>query len=141
MGHPLRWAVAVFRKSHLAIRASLRLLRLVLWYEAVRRWWLGYGERPLQVVAVPVAIVGITTVLYWQLGTFLINTDTTPPLTGNPTWQSALYFSLASISALGYGNWVPEPLGWALWAGSVEPFFGIISAVALSVTRTQRMNR
>lgn len=141
MGMLSRWARAVERYIRLFATAFLRLFRLVVWYEAARKWWLGYGERPFQVLAVLAGVVGVTTVLYWPFGTFVLNPDMSPPTIGHPPWSHALYFSLASVSALGYGSWMPEPLGWARWLGAVEPFFGIISAVALSITLTQRIAR
>lgn len=121
--------------------AVWRMIRGLILEELVWRRRLGYGERPFNVLLVIALALLATWLLYWQVGTFVLDSSVSPPETGNPTWQGALYFSLASLTALGYGSWVSEPLGWVQWVAAVEPFVGIISAVALSVTLTQRMNR
>ena len=78
---------------------------------------------------------------YWRLGTFVI--DSAPEITciGRLSWDNALYFSLVSFSALGYGSWIPEPVGWAKWVGAAQPIIGITSFVALSISLTQRVSR
>ena len=78
---------------------------------------------------------------YWQLGTFIIDTGTESVGTGQLPWDTALYFSLVSFSALGYGSWMPEPVGWAKWVGAAQPIIGITSFVALSISLTQRISR
>lgn len=103
------------------------------------RWWLGYGESPMRVLSVIGLILLITWLLYWHMGTFVLCCRNNPISTGHPSYQDALYYSLISFSALGYGSWAIEPTGWAKWVGAVQPFFGIISAVALSINLTQRM--
>ena len=89
---------------------------------------------------VAVFLVG-TWLSYWKLGTFVNECGTRSTSIGQLTWDSALYFSLVSFSALGYGSWVPEPVGWAKWVGAVQPIVGITSVVALSVSVTQRISR
>ena len=78
---------------------------------------------------------------YWLLGTFVVDPTVDPPKTGHASWNNALYYSLVSFSALGYGDWSPEPTSWVKWVGACQPFVGIISPVALSITLTQRMGR
>ena len=78
---------------------------------------------------------------YWQLGAFIIDTGTESVGTGQLPWNTALYFSLVSFSALGYGSWMPEPVGWAKWVGAAQPIIGVTSIVALSISLTQRISR
>ena len=118
-----------------------RALHNFVWRELVWRWWLGYGESPFRVLFAIALILAVTWLLYWQAGTFLLETSEGDHRAGRPSWQDALYYSLISFSALGYGSWAPQPLGWARWVGAVQPFFGIISAVALSINLTQRVSR
>lgn len=150
------WIQGILRTFRLFVAATLRALRLVLWYEGARRgwlflrfvfevlilgWWLGYGERPLRVLTVVGLILVVTWLLYWFAGTFVLDAPRYSYITGRPSYQEALYYSLISFSALGYGSWALEPTGWARWVGAVQPFFGIVSAVALSISITQRMGR
>ena len=87
-----------------------------------------------------VFLVG-TWLSYWKLGTFVIECGTGSTSTSQLPWDSALYFSLVSFSALGYGSWIPEPVGWAKWVGAAQPIVGITSVVALSISLTQRISR
>ena len=134
------WAVAVMGVQSLVVILP-RFIYLLVLQELVWRWWLGYGERPFRVLAFVAVILVSTWVLYWQFGNFVLNPGTTPPIIGQPTWQDALYYSLVSFFALGYGSWVPQPVGWVRWVGAVQPFTGIVSTVALPIALTQRITR
>ena len=112
-----------------------------LFYELVWKWWFGYGEQPFRVLVVSVLALVTTWLLYWQLGDFVLEGQSVSPTVGKPGWQDALYYSLASFSALGYGSWVLQPTGWAKWVGAVQPFVGIVSAVALSIAIARRITR
>jgi len=83
--------------------------------------------------------VVVTWLLYWQVGTFVLDPERLT--VGHPSWRNALYYSLASFASLGYGGWVATPLGWARWVGAMESFLGIFSAVFFSVTLGQRITR
>lgn len=120
---------------------SLRFLRYLFWTQLVWRWWLGYGERPERVILTVVVFLVGTWLGYWQLGMFVIDAGPGITCVGRLPWDSALYFSLVSFSALGYGSWIPEPVGWAKWVGSAQPIIGITSFVALSISLTQRISR
>lgn len=152
MSRVFQWAQSLGRLFAFFRSISLRTARFLflglpifiynlVMHELVWKWWLGYGERPRRVLAVVALILVGLWLLYWQAGTFVLDSTDGITETGHPTWQDALYFSLVSLSALGYGNWAPQPTGWVQWVGAVQPFFGIISAVALSINLTQRMNR
>ena len=110
--------------------------RKVFW-----EWWFGYGEQPFRVFIVVLVVLISTWLAYWQFGNFVLDDGIKAPAVGQPTWRDALYYSLASFSALGYGSWVLQPTGWAKWLGAVQPFVGIISAVALSISIARRITR
>ena len=118
------------------ISARNWILRGLIW-----RWWFGYGERPFRVIITVIVLLTVTWLSYWQLGSFVLDAQTSPPSVGRISWDEALYYSLISFSALGYGGWVPEPTGWAQWAGALQPFVGIVSVIALSISLTQRPTR
>lgn len=107
----------------------------------VVRLWLGHGERPGRVLLVAILALVATWLLYWQVGTFVLDSDAVPPTVGGPSWRNALYYSLVSFASLGYGSWAPTPLGWARWVGALESVLGIFSAVFVSVTIGQRITR
>lgn len=134
------WSVVV-SVVRLLVVVVPQFIYLLLLQELVWKWWLGYGERPFRILSVIAIVLVSTWLLYWQLGTFVLEPGSMPLVIGQLSWQDALYYSLASFSALGYGNWVSEPVGWARWVGAVQPFIGIVSAVALSIALTQRITR
>lgn len=107
----------------------------------VVRLWLGHGERPGRVLLVAILVLVVTWLLYWQVGTFVLDPQAAPPIVGRPSLHNALYYSLASFASLGYGGWVATPLGWARWVGAMQSFVGIFSAVFVSVTVGQRITR
>ena len=163
MNRFLRWVQAIRRFSLQSIISPLSailywvsllywilvLFLLFLGRKLFWEWWLGFGERPERVLVVAFLILGVTFFLYRQVGTFVLDPgcactpEPRPRITGHPTWEDALYYSLSlvSFSSVGYGGWVPEPIGWAQWAGSVESFLGIFSAVFFSVTLAPRIMR
>ena len=123
------------------LRQSIELIRNRILHRLIWRWWFGYGERPFRVIVTVAVLLVVTWLCYWQLGSFVLDEQTSPPSVGRVSWDEALYYSLISFSALGYGGWVAEPTGWAQWVGAVQPFVGIISVIALSISLTQRQTR
>ena len=55
-------------------------------------------------------------------------------------WDT-LYYSATSFSALGYGNWAPEPTGWAKGMGAAEAFIGVSMMALLLVTFVRKWTR
>ena len=101
----------------------------------VWRFGLGFGEYPYRVLwFIPVFFLA-TWAAYWQLGTFEVAaTDASAAVRGRASWDEALYYCFASFTALGYGGWSPVPVGWAKWAGAIQPFFGVFFALILSIS-------
>ncbi|MFC2007535.1 pentapeptide repeat-containing protein [Chloroflexota bacterium] len=55
-------------------------------------------------------------------------------------WDT-LYYSATSFSALGYGNWAPQPTGWAKGMGAVEAIIGVFMMALLLVTFVRKWTR
>ena len=97
----------------------------------------GYGEKPIRVMVWVVGLVVIPPFGYWFGHAF------------GGGWDAAnlgksLYFSAASVVALGYGPWVSEPVGpvgWAQTVGVIQTFFGIFLLALLLVTTTRKLSR
>lgn len=96
---------------------------------------MAYGEEPGRVLVIIVVIFVATWLSYWQFGSFITESGSEKSL------KTALYYNLVSFTALGYGNWAPEPTGWAKWVGAVQPFIGIFSAVILSIWAARLFDR
>jgi hypothetical protein len=90
----------------------------------------GYGERPLRVIASAAAIVFGLALLYFIIGTLTPN-----------TFLNSLYYSAVSFTALGYGSWAPEPVGWVKGFGAFEAFLGVFMMALFLVTFTRKMTR
>ena len=80
------------------ISSLIFLSRFVDWFlqgfileQIVWRWWLGYGERPFRVLSVVALILALTWLLYWQVGTFVLDSPDGIPKIGRPSWEDALY--------------------------------------------------
>jgi len=52
-----------------------------------------------------------------------------------------LYYSAASFTALGYGNWAPQPTGWAKGMGAAEAVIGVFMTALLLVTFVRKWTR
>ena len=90
----------------------------------------GYGERPWRVVASALGVVFGLALVHWLFGTV-----------AGGGWD-ALYYSAVSFTALGYGQWSPEPQGWAgRFLGSGESFMGVFMMALFLVTFTRKMTR
>ena len=124
-------------RSRLLVRTAIH----GLWRELVLRLYLGYGERPDRVLLVAMVVLIGSTIGYWRAGTFVLDPQSSPLVAGHPQFEDALYFSLVSFVALGYGNWVLQPVGWSQWLGAVESVLGIFSVVFFSITFAQNSIR
>ena len=90
----------------------------------------GYGERPFRVVASAAVVVFGLALIYFAIGTL------TPS-----TFPNALYYSAVSFTALGYGSWAPEPIGWVKGLGAFEAFLGVFMMALFLVTFIRKMTR
>jgi hypothetical protein len=103
-------------------RAGLALTALGVLY--------GYGERPWRIVSWAAAVVLGLAVVCLLPGV----------LSGG--FPEALYYSVVSFTALGYGAWAPEPQGWAgKFLGAGESFLGVFMMALFLVTFTRKMTR
>lgn len=90
----------------------------------------GYGERPFRVLTAVVSIVLGLSLLYSNMGTLTPN-----------TFAHCLYYSAVSFTALGYGSWAPQPVGWVKGIGVFEAFVGVFMMALFLVTFTRKMTR
>lgn len=102
---------------------------LKLW-NWVMRWLCGYGEKPERVgISAAVVIFGLAAA-YYLWGSF--NTS---------SFWDTLYYSVVSFTAVGYGNWAPQPAGWAKGVGAAEAVIGVFMMALFLVTFTRKMTR
>jgi hypothetical protein len=114
-GRKLAW-----KERRLPYALSMYLLRFLY----------GYGERPLRVIGWAAAVVFGLALVHWLFGT----------VAGG--FLDALYYSAVSFPALGYGEWAPEPQGWAgRFLGAGESFIGVFMMALFLVTFTRKMTR
>jgi len=90
----------------------------------------GYGERPLRVVVWAASVVLGLAAAYYFWGSF-----------NSSSFWDTLYYSAASFTALGYGNWAPQPTGWAKAMGAAEAFIGVFTMALFLVTFIRKMTR
>lgn len=86
----------------------------------------GYGEKPLRVVAAAAVVVFVMAAICSASAL---------------TFPSALYYSAASFTALGYGLWVPNPEGWVKALGAAEAFVGVFIIALFLITFVRKMTR
>lgn len=60
---------------------------------------------------------------------------------GSPSFWDTLYYSAASFTALGYGQWAPQPTGWAKGMGAAEAIIGVFMMALLLVTFVRKWTR
>jgi len=90
----------------------------------------GYGERPFRVIASAVVVVLGLALIYFAIGTLTPN-----------TFLNSLYYSAVSFTALGYGQWAPQPTGWVKGLGAFEAFMGVFMMALFLITFTRKMIR
>lgn len=141
-GKLARFLASVARRLRFAqfpFRVIRKAVSSLLWL--AYKWWFGYGEQPARLLIIFTIVFVVIWMLYWQFGSFASSPEGEVLRFGRTTLKEALYYSLVSFTALGYGGWVTEPTGWAKWVGAVQPFFGIITAVVLSLSISQVLRR
>jgi len=90
----------------------------------------GYGERWWNIILwIAVVIFGLAAAYYFW-GSF-----------SSSSFWDTLYYSATSFSALGYGQWAPQPTGWAKGMGAAEAFIGISMMALLLVTFFRKWTR
>lgn len=113
----LKWCSMSSFRHRLALQASYLVF--------------GHGEdwKRLLFGTMPILVLGFA-VVYWLIGTLMPN-----------TFLHSLYYSAVSFTALGYGNWAPEPTGWVKGLGAFEAFVGVFMMALLLVTFVRKWTR
>ena len=99
----------------------------------------GFGERPWRVIRAILLIVALFTPCYFEY--------TMIDLSARGFGESILrlgraaYFSASSSTALGYGSWAGQGLGWVKYVGVVQSFLGTFLTALLLVTFARRWIR
>jgi len=96
----------------------------------------GYGERWKRTLV----WWAITMILFAAI--YYVWSITADPVfvgsTGGKLALDSIYYSVTSFTALGYGSWAAEPIGWVRYAGLVEAVIGPI-LIALFITTFTRI--
>jgi len=90
----------------------------------------GYGERPLRVIGWAASVVFGLALIYFAIGTLTPN-----------TFLNSLYYSAVSFTALGYGQWAPQPTEWVKGLGAFEAFVGVFMMALFLITFVRKMTR
>ena len=90
----------------------------------------GYAEKPERVVIWAAVVIFGLAAAYYFWGSF---SSASP-------WDT-LYYSVASFTALGYGQWAPQPTGWAKGMGAAEAVIGVSMIALFLVTFTRKVSR
>lgn len=90
----------------------------------------GYGEKPERVIVSALVIIFGLAIAYYLWGSF--NTS---------SFWDTLYYSVVSFTAVGYGNWAPQPTGWAKGVGAAEAVLGVFMIALYLITFTRKMTR
>jgi hypothetical protein len=96
----------------------------------VMRILCGYGEKPERVVISAAVVIFGLAAAYYFWGSF-----------SSSSFLDTLYYSAASFTALGYGQWAPQPTGWAKGMGAAEAIIGVFMMALLLVTFVRKWTR
>ncbi len=108
------------------------------WPNPIHRIWskfisliCGYGEKPLRVIGWAAAVILVSTLIYFLIGSI---------------WQwsafwNSLYFSAVSFTALGYGSWLQVTNDWIKGIGAFESFIGVFTIALFLITFIRKMTR
>lgn len=111
------------------------------WNDRVAGWlsWalFGHGEGWKRILFWIAGFILFFALIYIGIGTFIPNLGTLTP----NTLLHSLYYSAVSFTALGYGNWAPQPTAWIKGLGAFEALLGISTMALLLVTFVRKWTR
>ena len=136
------WAYLRFRRSRRRARTKGRALGLA--ERVVLDGGTGYGTRPFNIgllilaamTAFAVIYLSFPSELYFSSGA-LAAVGTAPPL--DPF--AAVYLSMATLTTIGLGDWIPRPDGWMRFAMTAESLLGFFLMVLFVAMLTRRVVR
>ena len=127
-------AAKFYYREKEANRKSLKLCSKKNWNNRLAaefmRAFFGYGEKWWNILLWMIAVIFGFAAAYYFRGSF-----------SSSSFLDTLYYSAASFTALGYGNWAPEPTGWAKYVGAIEAFMGVSMMALLLVTFVRKWTR
>ena len=90
----------------------------------------GHGEGWKRILFWIAGFVLFFALIYFAIGTLTPN-----------TFLNSLYYSAVSFTALGYGQWAPQPTGWVKGLGAFEALVGVFMMALLLVTFVRKWTR
>ncbi len=127
-------AAKFYYREKEANRKSLKLCSKKNWNNRLAaefmRAFFGYGEKWWNILLWMIAVIFGFAAAYYFRGSF-----------SSSSFLDTLYYSAASFTALGYGNWAPEPTGWAKYVGAIEAFMGVFMMALILVTFVRKWTR
>lgn len=98
----------------------------------------GYGERWKRIILWWAGVILISALVYY-FWSILVEPVFRDPASNS--FADSIYYSVVSFTALGYGSWAPEPIGWVKYAGVVEAIMGPILVAMLITTFVRKWAR
>jgi hypothetical protein len=115
-----RKGLKLFSKSSWNHRLAAEFMRAVF----------GYGEQWLNILFLIAVVIFGLAAAYYLWGSF-----------SSSSFWDTLYYSAVSFTALGYGQWAPQPTGWAKGAGAAEAIIGVFMMALLLVIFVRKWTR
>ena len=116
-------------QARLPTQHKLENVWTLLWLW-IYRLLCGYGEKTLRIIGWTSLVIFGLAAAYYFWGSF-----------SSSSFWDTLYYSATSFTALGYGQWAPQPTGWAKGMGAAEAIIGVFMMALFLVTFTRKMTR
>lgn len=118
------------------------------WYQSLLQWisylclelGCGYGTRPLRIMGSSLVVILFFGFLF---GFFSSQFVYMGPEKITPTfgWSNALYFSTATFTTMGFGDWAPHPNSLMRFWITLEAFLGIFTMSLFTAVFTRKIIR
>ena len=123
-------AAKFYYREKEANRKSLKWYSRHRWTLEFLRWLFAYGEDWKRILVWMAIVISVFAAVYYYWGSF-----------SSSSFWDTLYYSATSFSALGYGQWAPQPTGWAKGIGAAEAIIGVAMMALLLVTFVRKWTR
>ena len=113
---------------------------LAMWlWRWIINFVIGYGERPWRVIRAILFVLIAFSFMYFDYSPIEFSPEGLRNLIARS--GQAIYFSAVTSTALGYGSWVGQDLGWGKYLGAAQSFLGTFLTALFLVTFTRRWTR